>query len=263
MNKDILNQEISIKNVAIIALVLGSLFVYGYLLLYPKYTEYKTVRDNLNAVETELNSYKQKVTDIPRLQDELASTNSQLSTKSRRLNYDMENGMFLIGLSDYMKDFNVKLDEYTVAEPIKYETFYAIPTTLKVTGNYRYIREVMYYLEEQKNMTQILDYEMVLAEPEEAPATVTTTLQPDGSEITVPGPTQISKPNGDITATFKLMVYSANDPTLELNTSNPSKWKPGKFNPFVPTVDPPVKYIAPVNNNYNADQEDVDYSESK
>lgn len=239
MNKEILNQEISMKNVAIIALVLGALFIYTYLLLYPKYTEYKSVRANLNTVETELNSYKQKSMDIPRLKDELANTNLQLNTKSRRLNYDMENGMFLIGLSDYMKSFNVNLDEYTVAEPIKYETFYAIPTTLKVSGNYRYIREVMYYLEEQKNMTQILDYEMVLIEPEEVPQEeVITTIQPDGSEITIPTtPVETPKPSGDITAKFKLMVYSANDPTLELNTSNPNKWKPGKFNPFVPTVD--------------------------
>lgn len=239
MNKEILNQEISMKNVAIIALVLGALFIYTYLLLYPKYTEYKSIRDNLNTVETELNSYKQKSMNIPRLKDELANTNLQLNTKSRRLNYDMENGMFLIGLSDYMKSFNVNLDEYTVAEPIKYETFYAIPTTLKVSGNYRYIREVMYYLEEQKNMTQILDYEMVLIEPEEVPQEeVITTIQPDGSEITIPTtPVETPKPSGDITAKFKLMVYSANDPTLELNTSNPNKWKPGKFNPFVPTVD--------------------------
>jgi hypothetical protein len=149
----------------------------------------------------------------------------------------MENGMFLIGLSNYMQSFNVTLDEYTVAEPIKYETFYAIPTTLKISGNYRYIREVMYYLEEQKNMTQILDYEMVLAEPEEVPPIITTIPQPDGSEILVPTPVERPKANGDISATFKLMVYSANDPTLELDTSNPSKWKPGKFNPFVPTVD--------------------------
>ena len=258
MNKDILNQEISMKNVAIIVIALGALFVYGYLLLYPKFTEYKTVREDVNTVETEFNSYKQKISDIPRLQDELSSINSQLYTKSRRLNYDMENGMFLIGLADYMKSFNVKLEEYTVDEPIRFETFYAMPITLKATGNYRNVREVMYYLEEQKNMIQILNYEMVLVEPEEEPATVITTLQPDGSEITVPGPTVTPKPNGDITATFKLIVYSANNPTLELNTSNPSKWKPGKFNPFTPTVDPPVKYTTPVTtegtSNYNVDQ---------
>jgi Tfp pilus assembly protein PilO len=239
MNKDILNQEISLKNVAIIALVLGALFVYTYVLLYPKYSEYRTTKDNLNDVETELNSYRQKINDMPRLQDELAGTNSELYANSRRLNYDMENGMFLIGLSNYMEGFNVDLEEYTVDEPIKYETFYAIPATLKVKGNYRNIREVMYYLEEQKNMTQILDYEMVLVEPEEVPQEeVITTIQPDGSEITIPRtPVETPKPNGDITATFKLMVYSANDPTLELNTSNPNKWKPGKYNPFVPTVD--------------------------
>lgn len=244
MNKDILNQELSLKNILIIVTVFLALFIYVYILLYPKYIEYKSTKDNLNNVEMELNSYRQRAMDIPRLRDELANVNSQLYTKSRRLSYDMEDGMFLIGLSNELSDYNVDLDSYNVDEIKKYDTFYAIPITLKISGNYRNIREVMYYLEEQKNMTQILDYEMTLKEPEveETPQEqqVTTVTQPDGSVTTVPVPTtpvEPPKPNGDIDATLKVMVYSANNPKLNLDTSNPSSWKPGKLNPFVPTVD--------------------------
>ena len=119
-----------------------------------------------------------------RLKEEsLDSLNREIKVKSRMLSHNMEDGMFLIGLSNLMSDVSVDLVEYSMEEPIPYETFYAIPTTISVRGDYRHIREIMDYMEEQKNMTQILDYNMETYIPEETKEDTTnnnqSTITPD------------------------------------------------------------------------------------
>ena len=151
----------------------------------------------------------------------------------------------------------------------------------------------MYYLEEQKNTTQILDYSMeiyiaptnetignsqsndfkkqivniekvywtldshlyhstescpnlknssgvlVSGTLKESERTVAdTTCVASGSDVANDGNTQGTvtaspKAKGDVTATFKFIMYASENPKLELNDSN--NWKPGKYNPFVQT----------------------------
>lgn len=60
----------------------------------------------------------------------------------------MQEEMFLVELSNMMSKNGIELLNYNVEPFVKYENFYVIPTTLQVRGNYRYIRKMMYYLEE-------------------------------------------------------------------------------------------------------------------
>jgi hypothetical protein len=217
------------------------------------------------------------------------------------LSHDMQDGMFLIGLSKLMNELSVDLVEYTVDESMPYETFYAIPTTISVRGDYRYIREIMYYMEEQKNMTQILDYSIETYIPKETKENTTkptnsinntttnnaVALVPDNivywtnfgaayhkescqildaekqanrDNVLTGAPfisgksnaCQVCKPystnqiqnqeqekpksNGIVEAKFKFIMYSSEDPILELNNDDYSKWKPGKYNPFKSTI---------------------------
>ncbi|MGL5348871.1 MAG: type 4a pilus biogenesis protein PilO [Peptostreptococcaceae bacterium] len=295
MNKDILNKEISAKEALIAIGVLIGVFAYGFVFIYPKYSEYKATKGSVNVANTELLDYKEKLIRMPELEDSLSSAKRELVTKSRNLNHDMMDGLFLIGLDKQLKSLDVDLVEYTPQEPIKYETFYAIPTSLTLRGNYKKIREIMYYLEEQKNTTQILDYSMdsyippanevigssqsndfkkqvvniekvywtldshlyhstescpnlknsseVLASGplKESERTVADTIcVASGSDVANDGNTQstvtaLPKAKGDITATFKFIMYTSEDPKLELDVDDSNNWKPGKYNPFVQT----------------------------
>lgn len=60
----------------------------------------------------------------------------------------MQEEMFLVELSNMMSKNGIELLNYNVEPFVKYENFYVIPTILQVRGNYRYIRKMMYYLEE-------------------------------------------------------------------------------------------------------------------
>lgn len=306
MKQSILQKELNPKEILAVLGVCGAVFAYGYLFVYPKYTEYKLSVDNLSMIKTDIATFEGKISQFPVKQETLDSLKREINVKSKIISYNMEDGMFLIGLTKLMNQVDVSLVEYTMEDVVPYDTFYAIPTTLSVRGDYRHIREVMYYLEEQKNMTQILDFSMDEYIPEETSLQVnsgdtnniTTALVPDsivywtnegsayhkevcsvldsekhddsvqvlsgtslqsekGAACQVckpytlstvsnniqgsgqsPSTTEQKKPksNGIIEAKFKFMMYSAEDPTLELNNDDSSKWKPGKYNPFTTTT---------------------------
>lgn len=291
--KSILQKELSTKEVLTGLGIFGAVLVYGFVFIYPKYQEYKSIASTLNSVETEITQYENRISEMPMLQEKLDDLDRELKVKSKKLSHNMEDGMFLIGLSKLMDDVSVDLIEYSMEESIPYDTFYAIPTTVSVRGDYRHIREIMYYLEEQKNMTQILDYTMQTYIPEENNTentnNVTTSIVPDAhvywtesgvayhkQECTVleeekvantgkylegapsasnknaacqvckpytevkvnqPQTTTTTKPKskGEIEATFKFIMYSSDNPRLELENDDASKWKPGKYNPFTTT----------------------------
>ena len=299
MNKEkkdkqsILQKELNTKEMLVVLGIFGAIFIYGFLFVSPRYTDYKISVNNLKDIETKVADYESKINEMPIKEKRLDSLNREIKVKSRMLSHNMEDGMFLIGLSNLMDDVSVDLIDYSVEELIPYETFYAIPTTISVRGDYRHIREIMYYMEEQKNITQILDYNMETYISEETKEDTTnnntTSVVPDSTVYwttsgaayhkdnckileaeksanegnmssgapSLSGKTaacQVCKPytvnqvnnnsqetekpksNGIIEATFRFMMYSSDNPILELDNDNPNEWKPGKYNPFEDTV---------------------------
>lgn len=297
--KSILQKDLSAKEILAVLGVCGVIGVYGYFSIYPGYKEYKTTVDSLEGINAQIVEYENRISEMPILQEKLSSLQSEIKVKSRMLSHNMEDGMFMIGLSKVMDGVSVDLVDYSVDDVVPYETFYAIPTSITVRGDYRHVREVMYYLEEQKNMTQVLDYNMETYIAEESSdsdntnstSNAASTITPDpqvywttsgaayhkstctvleaektandgnyaGGEASISGKTaacQVCKPytittvsnetesetqsspksTGLVEATFKFIMYSSEDPALELENDDASKWKPGKYNPFTTTT---------------------------
>ena len=224
------------KNIIILVVILLGLISYGYFIIYPKYIEYTQVSNELENANIQLMKDEDELGEIPTLKDELHNLSEELDIKSKKLSYDIQDGMFLVGLSNIMNKYNVDLIDYNVDKMIKFENFNAIPITLKVRGNYRYIREIMYYLEEQKNVTQIQNFNMETYIKNKKinfndVNNSNNNLNPADIKLY-----QENKAKGDVTATFKFITYMDQDPNLKLNIENPSNWKTGKFNPFVDTT---------------------------
>ena len=158
--KDILKTDISIKNILIMVCIgLGVVF-YGYFGLYPKYKEYIDTTKKLKSAQSKLASYQDEIIQMPRLKDKLSILNSELNIKKNKLSHDMEDGLFLIGLNKKMEEHNITLLNYEIEEAKNYNSFYAVPTTITLRGNYRDVRDLMSYLEQQENTTQVLDFNM-------------------------------------------------------------------------------------------------------
>lgn len=158
--KNILQRDLSLKEILIVVgiFVIGS--VYLGIVVLPRYNEYKNSVDQLEKIQQNINTYESEISTLSVLEKQLSSLNNDIKIERKRLSYNMEDGMFLVGLSNLINSLGVDMVSYTMEDTISYNNFYAIPTTIEVRGNYNYIRRIMSYLEEQKNTTQILDYSM-------------------------------------------------------------------------------------------------------
>lgn len=291
--KNILQRDINPKHLLLVTAIFGSIFTYVFILMYPKYTEIKESYNKISIVEDEIREYKISMGSVDSKNMELKAITEEEKVKSSIVNHKMQDGMFWIGLSQLMEKVDVKLLEYTLSNSISYDTFYAIPTKLSVRGDYKSVRTIMNYLENQENMTQILDYRMeTYIKPKDQASNETTfTKEPVNSarvfwveddsnvyhstqfcpslanntkplitgsvsdankagktvahtECTATGNdtnTQVEdedpKAEGDVEATFEFVIYSLENPTIELENGDASEWKPGKNNPFTTTID--------------------------
>lgn len=273
---DVLKQEISPKVAFMsIAIVVG-IGLYGYFMVYPKYIEYKSTVTNLENVQSELLQYQQRMDEIPVLEEKLSALTKEAKIKSKKLSHDMEDGLFLIGLDKMINDLEIRLKNYKIDEIVDYDKFYAIPMSIDVEGDYRRVRELIYFLEEQKNVTQVMDYSMTTKMTETKKEVSKRVYWTDvdeyyhldqscvniveGQKISkgtiekagVAGKTPdsycvgditdtidvevTSKANGNISASIKFIVYSSDKDIIKLETDNPETWKPGKYNPFQDTL---------------------------
>ncbi len=272
-NTDTLNKEVSSKGIFIIIGTILVLGLYGYFLVYPKFNEFKSSKDNLDSAMNELNRYKQELAELPIKQEKLENLKKEANVKSKKLSHDMEDGLFLIGLDKIMRNLDIKLLSYQISDSVDYTNFYAIPMSLSIEGDYRRIRELIYYLEEQKNITQVMDHNMSAKLTEikkettkrvywtrgdtnyhldkecsnmvEGNVLYGTPAQSGGRQ---PDPDCVgdisntidvevtSKASGDISANINFIVYSSERDMIKLETDNPEEWKPGKYNPFQDTL---------------------------
>ena len=273
---DILKQDISPKMALIVIGILCAIGLYGYFIIYPKYTEYKSTVSNLEAAQGELLQYKQRMDEIPLLEEKLSDLTREAKVKSKKLSHDMEDGLFLIGLDKMINELEITLKNYKIDEIVNYDKFYAIPMSIDVEGDYRRVRELIYFLEEQKNVTQVMDYSMnakMTETKKEVSKTVYWTNEDEhyhlnqsctniseGQKISkgtiekaeLAGKTPdsycvgdiadtmdvevTSTAKGDISANIKFIVYSSDKDIIKLETDDPETWKPGKYNPFKDTL---------------------------
>lgn len=265
--------ELGASGVLIIIGIILFLGVYGYFIIYPKFTEFVSSKSNLESAVDELNKYEKELEALPIKQDQLDNLTREARIKGQQLSHDMEDGLFLIGLDKFIRSLDIRLLNYQISDSIDYTNFYAIPMSLNVEGDYRRVRELIYYLEEQKNITQVMDYNMS-AKMTESKKEITkrvywtrgdsnyhldknctkmiegnvlygTSTQSGGRN---PDPDCVgdisntidvevtSKAKGDVTANINFIVYSSDKDMIKLETDNPSSWKPGKYNPFQDTL---------------------------
>lgn len=270
---DILKKDIDAKGVLVALGVCGLIGLYGYFIVYPKFNEYKAVADNLDKSKGELIEYRQELEKLPALKDEYEALEEEADEKSKKLNHDMEDGLFLIGLDKTIATLGLTLKDYTIDEIDKYEKFYAIPMSINVEGDYIKIRELIYFLENQKNITQVMDYNMSTKITESTienakrvywtrgdsnyhldkncpnmlkgeifwnTAKLSGGRKPDtkcvGDVSNTVDVEVKSSAYGDVYANIKFIVYSSENNVLQLDTDNPGEWTPGKYNPFQDTL---------------------------
>ncbi len=269
----ILNSDVSPKVLVMILVGLVGVVVYGYFGIYPKYLDYRESKLRVDHAQKQLSGYQAKLDEMPELQEKLDVLTNEAKIKSKTLSHNMEDGLFLIGLDKRMRSLDINLIDYSIKNIVNYPDFYAIPMSLNVEGDYRKVRELITYLEEQENVTQVMDYSMTAKKteekkevakkvywtrddrkyhidktcPEMVPGDVLygTSAQSGGRNADpkcvgdVSNTVEVevtSKARGNISANIQFLVYSSEKDILKLDTDKPQDWKSGKYNPFQDTL---------------------------
>lgn len=165
-NKSILKKELNIKEILVVISVFIVFLGYIFLFIYPEYSELKQAKVSLKFLQNKRVDLQEKIDEMSMLEKKLTNLESELEIKSKILEYDIQDGMFLIGLSKLMNEVNVELIEYSVDEIKEYDNFYALPATIQIRGDYQNIGKIIYYLEDQENMTQVLNFDIKTYEEE-------------------------------------------------------------------------------------------------
>lgn len=271
--RDSIKKDMSTKGIIIVICTVALLGVYSYFIVYPKFNEYKVSSNNLETAQSELLQYKQRLEEMPILKERYSDLEREAEVKSKGLKHDMEDGLFLIGLDKMIRTLEITLKSYNIEESVSYDNFYAIPMSINVEGDYRRVRELIYFLENQKNITQVMDYSMNTKMTESKTETTKRVYwtRADSNyhldkacpsmlegEVLWGTPKQSGNRNpdsecvgdisntidievtstakGDVSTSIKFIVYSSDKNIMRLDTDNPAEWTPGKYNPFQDTL---------------------------
>ncbi|MDU7905320.1 MAG: hypothetical protein E7J33_07165, partial [Peptostreptococcaceae bacterium] len=116
--------KINAKNIIILVCIFLGVIAYAYFIVYPKYIEFSNVNRKLSMVNSQLKDDENKLDTRQQLNEELQNLARQANEKSKRLSYDMQDGMFLVGLSNMMSKNGIELLNYSIDPSVKYENFY-------------------------------------------------------------------------------------------------------------------------------------------
>lgn len=78
--------------VLILVSILIVIGLYGYFIVYPRYSEYKLTLFNLEMTQEELLEYKRRIDENPILEEELNELTEDAEIKSKKLSHDIEDG---------------------------------------------------------------------------------------------------------------------------------------------------------------------------
>lgn len=167
-NKNILQKELNTKDILIVISIFIMFLGYIFLFIYPQFSEFKQSKVSLELLKSKRIDLQKKIDDMTVLEEKVISLESELEDKSKILKYDIHDGMFLIGLSKLMNEMNVELIEYSIDEIKEYDNFYALPATIKIRGDYQKVKKIIDYLEDQENVTQVLNFDIKTHEEEKS-----------------------------------------------------------------------------------------------
>ena len=122
-NKSILKKELNIKEILVVISVFIVFLGYIFLFIYPEYSELKQAKVSLKFLQNKRVDLQEKIDEMSMLEKKVTNLESELEIKSKILEYDIQDGMFLIGLSKLMNEVNVELIEYSVDEIKEYDNF--------------------------------------------------------------------------------------------------------------------------------------------
>lgn len=163
---------------------------------------------------------------------QLKSIEDEIVASKSKLKFSMDDGLFIIKLGNELKKNNVLLNIFQPKEIVKNNNFLTLPINIGIRGDYRDVKKILVYLENNSNHTEVTSLSFVSQHENGQKQSIQNRLllTPDG----IPQESaQNALLNGRISAEIAVAIYSLPTPEDRLALEGIQKWRIGSDNPFV------------------------------
>jgi type IV pilus assembly protein PilO len=225
------------KEFWLIACMALCLILFLWFLLIPQTRHYLSIKKEIGHKTNEMNTVIKAIDDYRSINSRYALLEKNLAELNKNFSTNMQDGLFIVQFNQKLnkeqvelKTFKaVKLDEkkYTQLFPFDSGFITVLPIQLELYGEYQNLVNVLDFLENQADFTEIRDLKLEAGDEQSRPAGDAAAA--DNSQ---PGQQYMSLASGRIKANCVLLIFTSPLPREVLPLEEKNTWKFGKTNPF-------------------------------
>ncbi|WP_243137340.1 type 4a pilus biogenesis protein PilO [Desulfofundulus thermobenzoicus] len=209
-------------------LILLLAFIYaGYrFVLMPQIQAYQITKTDLNETRALISRLSAGAGTLEEEKKVLEKTQKRFLELNNRFNTDMQDGQFLVQFSRVTEKNRVLVLKFKPLAIVDRGYVLVLPVEIELKGLFPQVTVVIDYLENLPNFSELRNIQITRYEPENA----------GGQSPTLP--------DGTVTASTTLLLYSRPTPAGRLQLEEVRRWALGRPNPFV-SGRPPISSALP------------------
>lgn len=213
------------KLLFILCFFLGAASFY-YFQLAPARQHLQELQEQVEQKKSQLSALRSQATRANQAQQELQQARLDWQNTSRALQTRMDDGLFLVQFGQQLRQQQVQLNKLAPGAILDLNFMLCLPLDLEMQGLYPHVLEIINYLENAPNLTWLSHLSFVAVSSQ----------QPEQGQENQALPAAPAVPEGMVTCTGTLYIYTARTPEGRLHLEEISRFLTGRANPFAPAA---------------------------
>lgn len=203
------------KILLVITLLTALSYVFIQYAFWPTLSKYQQTRKEISQLQQNIRQADVISKTKTKEEDNLKQAQQNLDQLISKFSTNMQDGLFLVKFSRKLGQEQVLLNKFKPLDIEDRQTILVLPVQVEMIGKYPQVTNMLDFLENQANLTEIWHLLAEGPKPEEESAA-----------------SVILKANGVVKATCLLLIYSQPTPQGRLVLEDIKNWHFGKLNPF-------------------------------
>ncbi|MCL5779997.1 MAG: hypothetical protein M1119_03470 [Firmicutes bacterium] len=203
------------KILLVITLLTALSYVFIQYAFWPTLSKYRQTRKEISQLQQNIRQADVISKTKTKEEDNLKQAQKNLDQLISKFSTNMQDGLFLVKFSRKLGQEQVLLNKFKPLDIEDRQTILVLPVQVEMIGKYPQVTNMLDFLENQANLTEIWHLLAEGPKPEEESAA-----------------SVILKANGVVKATCLLLIYSQPTPQGRLVLEDIKNWHFGKLNPF-------------------------------
>ncbi|MGQ9558203.1 MAG: type II secretion system protein GspM [Desulfurispora sp.] len=218
--------NVSLKKLLLILCFFLAAAAFYYFQLAPLRQHLQELQQQVEQKKAQLSALRSRTARANQAQQELQQARLDWQNTSGVLQTRMDDGLFLVQFGQQLRQQQVQLNKLTPGAILDLNFMLCLPLSLEMQGLYPHVLEIINYLENASNLTSLSQLSfMAVSSP-----------QSNQSQENQALPAAPAVPDGTVTCTGTLYIYTARTPEGRLQLEEISRFLTGRANPFAPTA---------------------------